>query len=141
MTRLILAILAGLAAGAVLSTMADSAFHAAGIYPPPGQPMMNDGLLAIAFAYRAVFAIGGTYLAAMLANNRARTAVWALGIIGTLAWLGGSIALWEYARPWYNIAGIATSIPFALIGGKLYEMRSKQRTAETTPQLHDQVNE
>ena len=129
--RLILAILAGLVAGAVLSTAADAAFHAAGIYPPENQPMLNDGLLALAFFYRGAFAIGASYLAARLAKERARSAVWALGIIGTLAWTAGTIALWEYARPWYNIGGIVTSIPFALIGGKLNEIQQKRAPAQS----------
>jgi len=126
MTRLILSILAGFATAAVLSIAADFAFHAAGIYPPPGQPFFDTGLVLLAFTYRAVFAILGAYVTALLARDQARKAVLILGIIGSVTWLVGAIVMWDYGPAWYNVGGVLTGIPFALIGGKLYEFRQRK---------------
>jgi hypothetical protein len=131
MMRLILSILAGWIIGAVLSVGTDHVLHITRVFPPYGEPMHNDGLLALAFAYRSVFSILACYLAAMWAKDNAKKAVWSLGIIGTILWLGGSIAMWEFAHPWYNIAGIVTAIPLALIGGRLYAEYPARTTSAT----------
>ena len=126
MRRLILSILSGFATAAVLSVALDFIFHAAGIYPPPGQPFFDTGLVSLAFSYRAVFAILGAYLTAMLARDQAKKAVLVLGIIGSLTWLVGAIVMWGFGPAWYNIGGVLTGVPFALAGGKLYELRQRQ---------------
>jgi hypothetical protein len=79
----------------------------------------------MAFAYRAVFAIFGSWLTAELAREQANKAVWIVGIIGSLLWLAGAIAMWEYGPAWYSIIGVVTGIPFALIGGKLHQIRTR----------------
>ena len=135
MLRLILAIFGGWIIGAALSMGMDYVFHVTNVYPPYGEPMHDDVLLLLAFTYRAVFTIVACYLAAFWARDGAKKAVWVLGILGTLAWLGGSIAMWEFAHPWYNIGGIVTAIPLALIGGKLYERPSaNKRRAKALPE-------
>ncbi|MBI3004570.1 MAG: hypothetical protein HYY49_04050, partial [Ignavibacteriales bacterium] len=106
MARLILSIIGSWIIGAALSTGTDHIFHVTNVYPPYGEPMMDNGLLLLAFSYRAVFTIFACYLAAIWAKDKARNAIWALGIIGTVLWLAGTIAMWEFAQPWYNIAGI-----------------------------------
>lgn len=133
MTRLILSILAGIFIGALLSTGVDYVFHVLEMYPPYGEPMLDSGLLLLAFAYRAVFTVLAAYLTAVLAKDRAKKAVWILGIINSLAWLGGSVAMWEYAAAWYNIAGIVTGIPLCLLGGKLYELRVQKNLSQSKP--------
>ena len=54
-------------------------------------------------------------------------------VIGSVIWLAGAIAMWEFAYPWYNILGILTGVPFALLGGRLYlrsrRMKVTNRTA------------
>jgi hypothetical protein len=85
--------------------------------------MHDSGLLLMAFTYRAIFAIAGAYITALIARESAMKAVWILGIIGSLLWLAGSIAMWEFAVPWYNILGVLTGVPFSLLGGKLYQRR------------------
>ena len=117
--RLILSIITGILVGSVLATATDHVFHITQVYPPYGEPMFDAGLLFLALAYRAVFTILAGYITAMLARGKAKKAVLILGIINAIAWLGGTIALWEYATPWYNIAGIVTAIPLCLLGGRL----------------------
>lgn len=127
--RLILSIIGAWLVGALLSVGVDHILHVTNVYPPYGEATLDHGLLLLAFVYRAVFTVAAGYLAAMWARDKAVRAIWALGIIGTIAWLGGTVAMWEYAQPWYNIGGIVTAIPLALAGGKLYELRSRGRSA------------
>lgn len=129
MKRIILGILAGWITGALLSIATDAIFHAAGIFPPVGQPFFDTGLLAIAFTYRAVYQIAGAYITAMVAKDKAEIAVLISGIIASVVWLIGTIAMWNLVAPWYNIGGFVMSVPFALIGGKLYLLRLQKKYA------------
>ena len=126
MKRLTLSIMVGLLTSIVLATVTDHIFHTTGIYPPYGEPFSGHGLALLAFTYRAWFAIFGAYITAMLAKDKAKKAVWILGGIGSVLWLVGAIMMWEYAPAWYNIGGALLGIPFALIGGKLYELRVRK---------------
>jgi len=130
MMRLALSIITGILVGGGLATAVDHIFHMANVYPPYGEPMLNTSLLLLAFSYRAVFTVFAGYLTAMLARDKAGKAVLILGIINSVAWLAGTIALWEFAEPWYNIAGIVTALPLCLLGGKLY--RGKSPVAPTS---------
>jgi hypothetical protein len=126
MKRIILSIIAGFFVTALLSTAVDHVFHVTGIYPPYGVPFFDTGLLLLAFSYRAVFAVLGSYVTALLAKDQAMKAVLILGSIGSVIWLAGAIVMWEYASPWYNILGILTGVPLSLMGGKLYQARVQQ---------------
>ncbi|MEW6702757.1 MAG: hypothetical protein AB1298_08550 [Bacteroidota bacterium] len=124
MKRIIFSILVGWIAGALLSVATDAVFHSAGIFPPPGQPFFDTGLLIVAFTYRAVYQIGSAYITAMIAKDKAEIAVLISGIIASVVWMIGTIAMWNLVAAWYNIGGVVLSVPFAVIGGKLYQMRS-----------------
>jgi len=126
MGRIILSVIAGFIVAAVLSSGADFAFESAGIFPPIGQPFFDNGLLAIAFLYRAVFSILGAYVTALIAKDNAQKAVLIIGILGSILWLIGGIVMWEYGPAWYNIGGAITGVPFSLIALKLYERRVNQ---------------
>ncbi len=65
-----------------------------------------------------------------MAKEKAEVAVLVSGIIASVVWLIGTIAMWNLVAPWYNIGGFVMSVPFALLGGKLYLLRlQKNRTA------------
>lgn len=127
MIRLILSILAGFVVTAVLSTATDFAFESAGILPPFGQPLMDTGLLLLATSYRALYQVIGSYVAALIAKERANTAVWTLGILGAVIWLVGGLTMKDYAPLWYSLVGAALSLPTTLLGGKLYAIRHAVR--------------
>lgn len=129
MLRLILAILAGFVATAILSTAADAVCHAAGIFPPWGQPFFEMGPFLLASAYRAVFQVFGAWLAALIAKDKARAAVWTIGILGTLLWLSGALFNKGMGPLWYPILGAALSIPTVLTGLCLYQRSAKHRAA------------
>src|SRR5512134_1684854 len=121
MKRLVLAIVAAILINFILATAIDMALHAAGIYPPYGEPMMDNGLMALAFSYRAVITIFAAYLTAMIAKEKAKTAIYFTGILGTVLWSIGAIIGWELGPAWYHIVGILSALPLAIIGWKLFE--------------------
>ena len=80
--RRIGAVLAGLLAIIILSIATDLALYATGVFPPFGQ-RIADALLLLATAYRSVYAVAGSYIAARLApsgpcSTRWCSASWAL---------------------------------------------------------------
>lgn len=117
--RSIGAVLAGLAAIVVLSTAADAALHATGIYPPFPE-RMADRLFVLATAYRIVFGIAGCWLTARLAPHGPLRHALVLGGIGTLLSAAGAAAMGQYGPAWYSLAIIAISFPCAWAGAKLH---------------------
>ena len=63
------ALFAGFLVVVVLSLGTDAALHAAGVFPPWGEPMA-DVLFLLATAYRTLYAVVGTYVTAWLAPHR-----------------------------------------------------------------------
>ncbi len=126
MKRLILAIIAAILINFILASAIDHGFHVAGIYPPYGEPMRDNGLMALAFSYRVVITIFAAYITAMIAREKAKTAIYFTGILGTILWLAGAIFAWDFGPAWYHIVGIASALPLAIAGWKLYERRTQQ---------------
>jgi hypothetical protein len=125
--RRIGAVLAGFFATFILSVATDLALHATGIFPPWGQPMSN-ALFGLATAYRTIYTVAAGYITARLAPDRPMAHVWALGIIGLVAALAGTVATWnagpEFGPKWYPLALVVLALPSVWTGGKL-----AQRTA------------
>lgn len=127
MKRIILGIAVGLAFNFILSTCTDYLLHYTGVFPPYGEPMFETNKVLLALTYRSLFAVMATYIAATIAKANAKKAVLTLGIIGSLLWLAGAIAFWDYTPAYYNIGGIIIGVPLALLGYKLYlTKRNKQ---------------
>ena len=129
MLRLVLSILAGFVVTTILSVGTDSVFESAGVLPPFGQPLMDTGLLLLATTYRAIFQVIGSYVASLIARERANAAVWTLGILGAVAWLAGGLTMKGYAPLWYSVLGALLSLPTTLLGGKLYAMKTGKTEA------------
>ena len=121
MKRLIVSIVAGFFFTAISTTVVDHIFHVTKVYPPYGEPFKETGLLIMAFAYRALFAIIGGYITAKIAKKKARKAVLILGTIGTIAWLAGLIKFWDLAPAWYSTGGLILAIPYVFIGLYIYK--------------------
>ena len=130
--RSIGAVLAGLLAVIVLSIVTDMALHASGIYPPWGEPMA-DALFLLAAAYRGVYAVAGSYIAARLAPDRPMQHALALGVVGLVVSIVGTVLTWgrgpEFGPAWYPLAIIAIAMPCAWVGGRLQGMRATRHTA------------
>ena len=122
--RSAIALLAGLLVGVVLSLGTDQILHVLKIYPPWGQTM-SDGLFLLATAYRIVYTVIGSYIAARLAPDRPMWHAMVLGIVGLVVSLAAAVGTWNHEPPlgphWYAVAIAAISIPCAWLGGKLRE--------------------
>lgn len=121
--RSIGAVFAGLIAVIVLSIGTDMALHTAGIFPALGQ-VMSDKLLLLATAYRSIYAVAGSYIAARLAPDRPMGHALALGVVGLVLSTVGAVVTWnkgpEFGPHWYPVALIVTAMPCAWLGGILY---------------------
>jgi hypothetical protein len=124
------ALFAGLLVVAVLSTAADALLHAAGVYPPVGQPM-SDALFLLATAYRLAFGTLGSLVAARLAPVRPMWHAVALGAVGTVLALAGLVATWDTALGplWYPVTLVVTALPCGWLGGRLAGAASRPHTA------------
>jgi hypothetical protein len=130
--RSIAAVLAGFVAVVILSLGTDILLHAAGVFPPLGQPM-SDALLLLATVYRTIFAIAGCYLTARLAPGRPMRHAMVGGVIGLVLSTVGAVVTWNqgpaFGPHWYPVSLIATALPCAWVGGKLREMQLRARPA------------
>ena len=119
--------LAGFFATFIFSVATDVVLHATGVFPAWGQPM-STALFALATAYRTIYTVAAGYITARLAPDRPMAHVWALGIIGLVAALAGTVATWnagpEFGPKWYPLALVVLALPSVWTGGKF-----AQRTA------------
>jgi len=124
-----IALAAGLLVGVILSLGTDQIFHVLKIYPPWGQTM-SDGLFILATAYRVVYTILGSYIAARLAPDRPMWHAMVLGVVGLVVSIAGAVATWNMQPPvgphWYALLIAAISIPCAWIGGMIRERQLGQ---------------
>jgi hypothetical protein len=114
------AILAGFALGAILSIGADFLMDKMGIMSMENFKQTSPLIIFIVIAYRFIFNAAGCYLTAKLAPNNPMKHVIIIGIIGTILSILGSLAMWDKAVNWYNIANVLISYPSAWLGGKLF---------------------
>jgi len=120
--RSLVALLAGMFAGILLSLGTDSVLHAIGLFPPLGQPVSSP-LLLLATAYRTVYGVLGAYIAARLAPNQPMMHALVLGMLGFVVSIIGAVVTWNmgpaYGPHWYPVALVVLAIPTAWLGGKL----------------------
>jgi hypothetical protein len=127
MVRSVGAVLAGLVAIFVLSIATDIVLHAAGVFPPLGQPF-SDRLCLLATSYRVVYAVIGSYLTARLAPNRPVRHALVLGLIGVVLSTLGAVVTWNrgpaFGPHWYPVTLILISLPCAWLGGRMVRQRA-----------------
>jgi len=120
--RSLLALLAGMLAGIILSIGTDVLLHVIGLFPPLGQPVSSP-LLLLATAYRSVYGVIGSYIAARLAPSRPMMHALVLGMVGFVVSIIGAVVTWNkgpaFGPHWYPVALILLAIPTAWLGGKL----------------------
>ena len=98
------AVVAGVLAVIVVTTLVDIALHVAGVFPRMDQPL-NDALALLATTYRIVIGIGAAWLTAWLAPARPMKHAMVLGYIGVV------------------FALVLLAVPQSWIGARLYEAR------------------
>jgi hypothetical protein len=118
------ALLSGFLFVIVVTTLVDVLLHAAGIFPPLGDPI-NDRQSLLATSYRFVIGIAAGYVTAKLAPANPMKHAMILGIIGTVLGTLGVIASWgsKLGPAWYPIAVAALAIPQSWIGVKIFQMK------------------
>jgi len=129
--RSILAVVVGIVAGVLVTTITDVVLHAAGLFAPWGQPVSDSSLL-LATAYRVVYGVGAAYIIAWLAPNRPMLHALIGGALGVVASTVGAVLTWnggpQFGARWYPFALIVTALPCAWLGGKLWLMRLSSHT-------------
>jgi hypothetical protein len=122
MLRSIGALLAGFVVVVVLSLGTDLVLHAAGVFPPWGDPM-SDALFVLATVYRTAYALLGSYLTARLAPYKPMKHALGGGVVGLVLSTIGAVSTWdkgpEFGPHWYPLALVATALPCAWAGGRL----------------------
>jgi uncharacterized membrane protein YfcA len=127
--RSILALLAGIAMGIVLSVGTDLGLHAAGLVPSQSERWAS-GLLLLATAYRSIYGVIGAYVIARLAPSRPMGHALTAGTLGMVASIVGAAAMWSSTsgQHWYPVALALTALPTAWIGAKLRLMQGQNET-------------
>jgi hypothetical protein len=115
------AVFAGFIVIVLLSIITDFIVEKLGLFPDANHPELYSQLmLVIALFYRLVYAVIGGYITAKLAPSSPMVHVAALGVVGTLAGILGSVANMDKTLPgteWYPVALIILSIPALWLGG------------------------
>jgi hypothetical protein len=122
--RSIVAVLAGMIVGIVLSLGTDLVLHMAHVFPPLGASMTGyDGPLLLATIYRTLYGVLSSYIAARLAPHRPMLHAMVLGTIGFAVSILGAVVTWNkgpaFGPHWYPVALIVLALPTAWLGGKL----------------------
>jgi hypothetical protein len=125
--RSIAAVLVGIVVGIFITLATDIALHAAGVFPPLGQPT-SDRLLLVATAYRSVYSVLSCYIIARLAPDRPMQHALIGGVVSFVVSLIGAVATWNrgLGPHWYPVALVLLSIPLAWVGGKIRVMQLRR---------------
>lgn len=117
--RSVWAIVAGFLVVVSVTIATDLILHATGVY---AGLKLNGRQSALATAYRALFAIAGSYVTARLAPGKPMKHAMIGAAFGTAIATVGAVATWnkDLGPHWYPIALILTAFPTAWIGAKLY---------------------
>lgn len=130
--RSIGALVAGLVTGIVLTLGTDAILHVTGIFPPSGQAM-SSGLFMLATAYRVIYSVLASYVAARLAPDRPMWHATVLGVLSLVVSLIGALLTWnkgpEFGPHWYPLALVVLALPAAWLGGRLYTSRQSPWSA------------
>ena len=85
---------------------------------------MSDSLFGLATAYRAAYAVLGSYLTARLAPRKPLAHAMLGGAIGMGLATAGAVATWnmgpELGPHWYAVSLIGMALPCAWAGGALF---------------------
>jgi len=127
------AVVFGFLAVVSLSLGTDQVLHSLEVYPPWGQPMRDPVLLLLALAYRCIYAVVGSYIAARFAPHAPMRHALVLGFLGLVLSAAGAIATipMDLGPAWYPIALVLTALPCAWLGGAL--QRGRQVEPRRTP--------
>ena len=114
--------LTGILVVVAFSVGTDALMRALGVFPPSGK-LLSGAQFLLAVAYRTVYSIAGSYIAARLAPVRPMRLALILGWIGVLVNILGVVAAWNHTDilgpRWYPIMLTVLALPCAWLGGML----------------------
>jgi len=125
------AVVAGVLAIVIGSTLVDIVLHVAGVYPADGK--LDDRLAVIASSYRLVISIAGAWLTARLAPDQPLRHALILGAVGTVLGVAGVVATWNLGLGprWYPISLAVLAVPQCWFGGWLRERQLRNAAVVT----------
>ncbi|MBC7694971.1 MAG: hypothetical protein H7141_05925 [Burkholderiales bacterium] len=126
--RLIVSIIAGIAATMFLTMLTHVILNLLGQHPLLFKPMLDDNQVQFTLFYHSIYAIIGAMVTAKIAKNQSRKAVLILGTKELFMWVVGAFILYDHSPTWYNITKALLGVPLAWIGGRLYEHYKKRRS-------------
>jgi hypothetical protein len=105
----------------VLAMLADQLMYALGVFPRPPAVSYATGPYIVATAYRAVFGVAGSWLAARLAPSHPMRHALILGGIGLVLCTAGLAAAFsmDLGPVWYPLALLIMTPACAWLGGVL----------------------
>jgi hypothetical protein len=117
--KTIVAVVAGFAVLATLSTIADSVLEKAGVMKT--EPFVENPVwvIAVVILYRTIFTALGCYFAARIAPNKAAQHAMILGVVCVALTILGLIVMWDIPPRWYPISLMVLTLPAAWLGGKM----------------------
>ncbi len=118
MIRSIFAVVAGFVAITILSIGMDALLQriAPGVFKA-GERLYTAPVLLSIIIYVQLFVAVGCYVAAKVAGRRPMVHALALGALGFISSIGGTIAYWNTAPAWYHILSLGLILPAAWLGG------------------------
>lgn len=125
--RLILSVIAGIAATMFLTMLTHIILNLLGQHPPIFKPMLDDNQVQFDLVYHSIYAIIGAMVTAKIAKNQSRKAVLVLGTKELFMWVVGAFILYDQSPTWYSVTKALLGIPLAWLGGRLYEYYRKRK--------------
>lgn len=83
----------------------------------------SEPLIFMILVYRTIYNVVGAYIVARLAPNHPMRHALAIGALGTLGSIAGAMAAKDLGPAWYAWSIVATALPSAWLGGRLFELR------------------
>lgn len=74
-----------------------------------------DARPGLALAYRSVYGVVGSYIAARFAPHAPMRHALALGAVGLVLSVAGAIAMWDFGPNWYPVALVLTNLAPCLV--------------------------
>ncbi len=119
------AILAGFIVTFALSYGTDAVMVSFGVIPNGALPVYgSEPAIFLILVYRTIYNVIGAYIVARLAPNHPMRHALVIGALGFFGSVAAAIAAPDLGPAWYAWSIVATALPSAWLGGRLFELRS-----------------